>query len=99
MKVLWKLYWSFFCVGALTFGGGYSMLPMLERETVNKNGWATKDELMDFFAISQCVPGIIAVNTATFIGNKTKGVLGGVFASLGVDSFIYNYFYHSIIIK
>ena len=60
------------------------MLPMLQREVVEKRGWATNEELMDYYAIGQCTPGIIAVNTATFIGNKTRGVLGGITATLGV---------------
>ncbi len=60
------------------------MLPILQREVVNKKGWATDEELMDYFAIGQCTPGIIAVNTATFIGQKVKGILGGIVATLGV---------------
>ncbi len=60
------------------------MLPILQREVVEKQKWATEEELMDYFAIGQCTPGIIAVNTATFIGQKNKGVLGGIFATLGL---------------
>jgi len=84
MKELLKLYISFFKIGALTFGGGYAMLPMLEREIVNNHKWATLEEIMDYFAIGQCTPGVIAVNTATFIGYKKKHVIGGIVATLGV---------------
>ena len=86
MGVLWDLYRSFFMIGALTFGGGYAMLPMLEREIVNKHAWATQEEILNYFAIGQCTPGIIAVNTATFVGYKRKGVPGGIAATLGVIS-------------
>lgn len=86
MKELLKLFLAFAKIGGVTFGGGYAMLPILQRDIVNKNGWATDDELMDYFAIGQCTPGIIAVNTATFIGYKQKGILGGIFATLGVVS-------------
>ena len=81
---LFSLYWAFVQIGALTFGGGYAMLPMLERECVDHHGWATKEELVDYYAISQCTPGIIAVNTATFIGSKHRGSLGAATATLGV---------------
>ena len=84
MKDLIKLFFSFFRIGAFTFGGGYAMLPMLEKEVVEKHKWATMDEIMDYFAIGQCTPGIIAVNTATFVGYKQKGISGGIFATLGV---------------
>lgn len=81
---LWKLFWTFAKMGVMTFGGGYAMLPILQREVVENNGWATEEELMDYFAIGQCTPGIIAVNTATFIGQKQRGILGGILATLGV---------------
>ena len=84
MKVLFDLFRAFFTIGALTFGGGYAMLPMLEREIVTKHSWATNEELLNYFAIGQCTPGIIAVNTATFVGYKIKGVIGGIVATLGV---------------
>ncbi len=84
MKELLDLFFTFARIGGLTFGGGYAMLPMLQKEVVEKRGWATNEELMDYYAIGQCTPGIIAVNTATFIGNKTRGVLGGIVATLGV---------------
>lgn len=84
IKTYLKLFATFAKTGAMTFGGGYAMLPILQREVVEKQKWATEEELMDYFAIGQCTPGIIAVNTATFIGQKTKGVLGGIFATLGL---------------
>ena len=86
MKLLWDLYRAFFTIGGLTFGGGYAMLPMLEREIVNKHKWSTNEELLNYFAIGQCTPGIIAVNTATFVGYKTRGIAGGIAATLGVIS-------------
>lgn len=84
MKQLFSLFFTFAKVGVMTFGGGYAMLPILQREVCDKKGWATDEELMDYFAIGQCTPGVIAVNTATFIGQKRKGVLGGILATLGV---------------
>lgn len=84
MKEIIQLFLAFAKIGAVTFGGGYAMLPILQRDIVNKYGWATDDELMDYFAIGQCTPGVIAVNTATFIGYRRKGIAGGIFATLGV---------------
>ena len=84
MKQLFKLFFTFAKVGVMTFGGGYAMLPILQREVVENQGWATEEELMDYLAIGQCTPGVIAVNTATFIGKKQKGILGGIAATLGV---------------
>ena len=81
-----ELYVSFFKIGGLTFGGGYAMLPMLTRETVTKHGWTTEEKLLDIYAIGQCTPGIIAVNTATYIGYQQAGFFGGLFATLGVIS-------------
>ncbi len=84
MKELFDLFFTFAKVGVMTFGGGYAMLPILQREVAEKKKWATDEELMDYFAIGQCTPGVIAVNTATFIGQKLKGVVGGIVATLGV---------------
>ena len=81
---LWLLFWTFSKMGVMTFGGGYAMLPILQREVIDNRGWATEEELMDYFAIGQCTPGVIAVNTATFVGQKLKGVAGGITATLGV---------------
>lgn len=79
-----QLFLSFCRIGGLTFGGGYSMMPMLQKEVVERFKWATQEEIMDYYALGQCTPGIIAVNTATFVGYKVKGILGGIAASLGV---------------
>ena len=84
MKQLWQLFLAFARVGVMTFGGGYAMIPILEREIVDRQGWASSEELMDYYAVGQCTPGVIAVNTATFIGYKVAGSLGGVVATLGV---------------
>jgi chromate transporter len=84
MKLLIELFLTFAKVGVMTFGGGYAMLPILQREVVDNKGWATEEELMDYFAIGQCTPGVIAVNTATFIGQKNKGIAGGIAATVGV---------------
>ena len=86
IKNLFQLYWSFFKIGGLTFGGGLSMLPMLERELVQRRKWVTEEEILDFYAIGQSTPGIIAVNTATFVGYKKEKILGGIFATLGMIS-------------
>ena len=83
-KRLWELFYTFAKVGVMTFGGGYAMLPILQREVVENKGWATEEELADWFAIGQCTPGVIAVNTATFAGRKVLGNVGGVVATLGV---------------
>ena len=84
MKLLWDMFITFAKVGVMTFGGGYAMLPILQREVVDNKGWATEEELIDYFAIGQCTPGVIAVNTATFIGQKKKGFAGAIVATLGV---------------
>ena len=83
-KLLAQLFLTFAKVGVMTFGGGMAMLPILQREVVEDKGWATDEELVDYFAIGQCTPGIIAVNTATFIGQKYAGIAGGIVATLGV---------------
>ena len=84
MKELVELFWLFAQIGVCTFGGGYAMLPLLQRELVEKRGWVEEEELMDYYAIGQCTPGIIAINTATFIGYKRKKLAGGIIATLGV---------------
>lgn len=86
MKELLELFIVFAKIGGFTFGGGYAMLPILQREVVENRKWATSEELMDYYAIGQCTPGIIAVNTATFIGYKRKGVIGGITATAGCVS-------------
>lgn len=84
MKKLLDLFITFAKIGVMTFGGGLAMLPILQREIVDKKKWATEEELVDYYAIGQCTPGIIAVNTATFIGHKQKGLIGGIIATLGI---------------
>lgn len=84
MRELLELFLTFAKIGVMTFGGGMAMLPILEREVVQNKHWATEEELVDYFAIGQCTPGIIAVNTATFVGQKRKGTMGGITATLGV---------------
>ena len=84
MKELINLFWAFCKIGGLTFGGGYAMLPMLQKEVVENNKWATEKELLDYYAVGQATPGIIAVNTATFVGYKQKGIIGAAIATWGV---------------
>ncbi len=84
MKLCLTLFLTFARIGAFTFGGGYAMLPLLQKEVVEKRGWATEEELMDYYAIGQCTPGVIAVNTATFIGFKKRKIPGAIAATLGV---------------
>ena len=84
MNIYLDLFLTFAKVGVCTFGGGYAMLPILQREVVENKGWATDEELTEYFAIGQCTPGVIAVNTATFIGHKYKGVIGAITTTLGV---------------
>ncbi len=84
MKLYLDLFFTFAKVGVCTFGGGYAMLPILQRELVENKGWATEEQLADYYAVGQCTPGIIAVNTATFVGSSQKGIPGGVVATLGL---------------
>lgn len=86
IRKLLELYGSFFRIGGLTFGGGLAMLPMLKREVVDNHDWCTEEQLLDMYAIGQCTPGIIAVNTATYVGYRQAGFTGGVCATLGVIS-------------
>lgn len=84
MKELLNIFIIFFRMGAFTFGGGYAMLPIIQKEIVEKRNWASHEEVIDYYAIGQCTPGIIAVNTATFIGYKRKGAVGAIIATLGL---------------
>lgn len=86
MKELLELYLAFLKIGAVNFGGGYAMLPLLERDLVQDRGWTTTDDLTDYFAIGQCTPGLIALNVATFIGSRRKGVAGAIAATVGFVS-------------
>jgi chromate transporter len=83
---LWKIYRTFAEMGAVCFGGGYAMLSLVQRVVVEEHGWATEEELMDYYAIGQCTPGVIAVNVSTFIGHKLRGLPGAIAASLGFIS-------------
>ena len=73
-------------MGIVNFGGGYALLPLLQKELVDKRGWCTNEEITDYYAIGQCTPGAIAVNVSTFIGYKIKGILGGIISTLGFVS-------------
>ncbi len=86
MKDLLLLFVTFAKIGAMTFGGGAAMLPMLQRELVETHAWVTEEELMDYYAVGQCTPGVIAVNTATFVGYKRNGIIGCIFATVGMVS-------------
>lgn len=83
MKELIELFVTFAKIGSVTFGGGYAMLPILQREFVENRNWVSDEELMDYFAVGQCTPGIIAINVSTFIGHKRKGIIGGIVSTLG----------------
>ena len=84
MKKYLNLFFVMAKVGVCMFGGGYAMLPILQRELVEKRGWATDDQLADYYAVGQCTPGVIAINTATFVGSSQGGIIGGVVATLGL---------------
>ncbi|MBQ7633007.1 MAG: chromate transporter [Alphaproteobacteria bacterium] len=86
MVSLWKLYALFFKMGLFTFGGGYAMLPILQKEAVEKQKWVSEEELLNYYSIGQCTPGIIAVNAASFIGYKLRKISGLISATLGVIS-------------
>ncbi|MBR0163187.1 MAG: chromate transporter [Lachnospiraceae bacterium] len=83
MKELFDLYIAFFKIGCVNFGGGYAMLPLLEKDLVTRRGWTTMEHLRDYFAIGQCTPGIIALNVSTFIGYNKKKLPGAIAATCG----------------
>ena len=83
-KTLLELFCSFFRIGAFTFGGGYAMIPLMQRETVEKNHWVSEDDILDIVVIAESTPGPVAINAATFIGYKTAGIWGSVAATFGV---------------
>ncbi len=83
-KRLWKVFATFFKIGAFTFGGGYAMIPLIQHEAVEKNGWISDDDILEIIAIAESTPGPIAINSATFVGYRTCGVLGAMCATLGV---------------
>lgn len=84
MRELFEIFLTFAKMGTITFGGGYAMLPIIQKEIVDKKKWATETEVIDYYAVGQCTPGVISVNTATFIGYKLRGVIGGIVATLGI---------------
>lgn len=84
MKLVFELFFTFLKVGTFTFGGGLAMLPLIRKFSVDVKGWMTEDEIADCFAIAQSLPGVLAINSAIYIGNKTKGVIGSIAAALGV---------------
>ena len=84
IRDLFELFMIFCRIGGFTFGGGYAMLPIIQKEIVEKRNWATDEEVIDYYAIGQCTPGIIAINTATFIGYNQRGILGAIFATTGM---------------
>ena len=81
---LWKLFLTFFKIGAFTFGGGYAMIPLIQKEAVENHGWVTDDDILEIIAIAESTPGPIAINSATFVGYRAAGVLGSVCGTLGV---------------
>ncbi len=84
MKELFDLFLTFAKIGGFTFGGGYAMLPIMQKELIEKKNWTTNEELLNYYAVGQCTPGIIAVNVSTFVGYQKKGVIGSIFSTLGV---------------
>lgn len=84
IKTLWDLYYSFAKIGTFTIGGGLAMMPMMQKELIQKKKWITEEELIDYYAVGQSTPGIVAVNVSTFVGFKEAGILGGIIATLGM---------------
>ncbi|WP_319371859.1 chromate transporter [uncultured Ilyobacter sp.] len=82
--ILWEIFWSFFKIGAVTFGGGYAMIPLIEKEMITNKKWIDEEELLEIIAIAQMTPGVIAINTATFVGRKAGGIKGALIASVAV---------------
>src|SRR3954452_9702015 len=85
LKVLFQIFWTFFKISPVTFGGGFAMIPLIEKEVVEKRKWLTSEEVTDVFALSQSVPGAVAINSATFIGQRIGGVRGAIAAMIGVS--------------
>ena len=84
LKTLWRLFYTFGKIGAFTFGGGYAMIPLIQREASQKQGWVSDEDILEIVAIAESTPGPIAINAATFVGYRTAGVLGAAAATLGV---------------
>ena len=81
---LWQIFLTFFKIGAFTFGGGYAMIPLIQREAAEKHGWVTEEDILEIVAIAESTPGPIAINAATFVGYRARGILGSAVATLGV---------------
>lgn len=81
---LFELYFSFAKIGTFTIGGGLAMMPMMQKELIEKRHWITEEDLIDYYAVGQSTPGIVAVNVATFVGFRQAGIIGGVFATIGM---------------
>ena len=86
IQTLWRVFFTFFKIGDFTFGGGYAMIPLIQRETVEKHGWISEEDILEVVAIAESTPGPIAINAATFIGYRVAGFLGSLCATLGVVS-------------
>lgn len=101
LENLRKLFLAFFKIGAFTFGGGYAMLPLIQKEVVDKQKWMKEEEILDVFAIAQSVPGVIAINSAMFVGKRVAGTFGAISAALGVilPSFMIILILASLLIK
>ncbi|MFJ7936396.1 chromate transporter [Sporosarcina sp. NPDC096371] len=84
-KVLFQLFWTFFKISPITFGGGFAMMPLIEKEVVEKRKWLKSEDITDVFALSQSIPGAVAINSATFIGQRIGGVKGAIAAMIGVS--------------
>lgn len=83
VQLYWKLFWTFLKIGTFTLGGGYAMIPLIQREVVEKEHWIEEEEFLNMLALAQSAPGVMAVNTAIFIGYKIRGWKGVVFTTLG----------------
>lgn len=84
LKDLWTLYYTFAKIGTFTIGGGLAMMPMMQRELIEKRKWITEEDLIDYYAVGQSTPGIVAVNVSTFVGFKQAGILGGIVSTIGM---------------
>ncbi|MCK1993212.1 chromate transporter [Peribacillus muralis] len=84
-RMLFQLFWTFFKIGPASFGGGFAMIPLIEKEVVEKRKWLKSEDVTDVFALSQSVPGAIAINSATFIGQRIYGIKGAIAAMIGVS--------------
>lgn len=83
LKALWQLFWAFFKIGSFTFGGGLAMLPLIQKEVVDKQKWTDEEEILEIFALSQSLPGVISINTSIFVGNRVAGIFGAIAAIAG----------------